>query len=177
MLKPDSLRAALTAAVPDLRTDPDRLRMFIDKGNLVATAVPLLAFEYRYRLQLLLLDFAGHPDQIMVPLLAWVAVNQNELLANADRRRDGISFQAELLDSQRVDLAIELMLTEAVSVRPATGGGQDVIHHPEPPIAPGFGPEVDQHQPRLWRLFLGAEELLRWEAPDIIRPEPLGLPP
>ena len=172
MLKPDSLRAALTAAVPDLRNDPDRLRMFIDKGNLIATAAPALAFEYRYRLQLLILEFAGHPDQIMVPLISWVAVHQNELLANPDRRRDGISFEAELLDSKRVDLAIELALTERVTVRPAAGGGQDVIHHPEPPIEPGFGPEVDGDNPQLWRLFLGADELLRWEAPDIIRPIP-----
>ncbi|MBG1257638.1 phage tail protein, partial [Klebsiella pneumoniae] len=37
MLKPNSLRKALTDAVPALRTNPDMLRIFIDNGNNTAT--------------------------------------------------------------------------------------------------------------------------------------------
>jgi hypothetical protein len=175
MLKPDTLRAALTAACADLRTDPKRLVMMIDKGSIRATAVPGLSFEYRYTLQLLLLDFAGHPDQIMVPLIAWLFVNQNELLANPDKSRDGIGFNAELLDSGRVDLEITLVLTERVRVVRREDGGHDVTHLPEPPVEERFAIEQDADGnavARLWHLFNGPEEMLRWEAPGIITPYP-----
>ncbi|CAK8738280.1 hypothetical protein SODG_001979 [Sodalis praecaptivus] len=36
MLKPDSLRAALTAAVPYVAQNPDCLHIFIDEGGLSA---------------------------------------------------------------------------------------------------------------------------------------------
>lgn len=177
MLKPDSLRAALTAAIADLRTDPKRLSMFIDKGSLRATAAPGLSFEYRYTLQLLLLDFAGHPDQVMVPLIAWLFVHQNELLANPDKSRDGIGFKAELLDSGRVDLEIELALTERVRVQRRQDGGFDVTHLPEPPIEDRYPIPLDADGnavARLWHLFNGGEEMLRWEAPGIITAYPDG---
>ena len=171
MLKPDSLRAILTAAVPDLRDEPKRLVMSIEKGSIRATAAPGLAFEYRYKLQLLLLDFAGHPDQIMVPLLAWVNINQNELLANADKNRDGISFEADMLDTDRVDIKIELALTERVTVARRDDGGMNVTHLPEPLIALGYpaagdGSPVDGTP--LWSIIANGIELLRWEAPGIV---------
>lgn len=171
MLKPDSLRAALTAAIAGLRTDPKHLVMIIDKGSIRASAVPGLSFEYRYSLQLLLLDFAGHPDQVMVPLIAWAFVHQNELFANPDKARDGISFNAELLDSGRVDLEITLALTERVRVARRVDGGFDVTHLPEPPVEERYAIPQDADGnaiARLWHLFNGAEEMLRWEAPGII---------
>ncbi len=171
MLKPNSLRATLTAAIADLRTDPKRLSMFIDKGSIRATAAPGLSFEYRYKLQMLLLDFAGHPDQVMVPLIAWLFTHQNDLLANPDKSRDGISFNAELLDGGRVDLEIELALTERVRVQRREDGGFDVTHMPEPPVEERY--DIDQDADgnaiaRLWHLFNGGEEMLRWESPGII---------
>lgn len=176
MLKPDSLRAVLTAAVPDLRETPDRLAMVITEGNVIATAVPgqRLAFEYRYKLTALLLEFGGHPDQVFVPMIAWLAVHQNELLANPDKRKDGIAFEAERLDSGRFDVAITLNLTERVAVTAQEDGSQLVEHLPEPPIHLPFPPDVPTDA-RLWHLYANGEELLHWEAPGLIS-RPLAPP-
>ena len=71
MIKPASLRAHLVAALPDLARDADRLLVFIDAGSLVSTFQPGLSFEYQYTLNLILTDYAGHPDSVMLPLLGW----------------------------------------------------------------------------------------------------------
>ena len=72
MLKPASLREHLTAALPQLRRDPEKLVVFIAGGGLHSTLTQSLSFEYRYTLRLLLLDYAGHADAVMAPLLIWL---------------------------------------------------------------------------------------------------------
>ena len=132
MFKPASLRAFLTSANPELARDPDRLLVFIDEGSLQATLAPGLSFEYSYTLNLILTDYAGHPDAIMVPLLIWVRQHQSELLANPDNR-DKISFEADILANDAVDLSIKIPLTERVGVHPrTTGTGHAITHYPEP---------------------------------------------
>ena len=157
MNKPGSLRAHLVAALQELARDPDRLLVFIDKGNVVSTAAPGASFEYRYNLTLIITDFGGHPDAVMVPLLDWVRVHQNELLAN-DRMRDQINFEAELLANDKVDLEITLPLTERVGVHRQEDGRIDVEHYPEPEIAYSL-------QPRRWMLYIGGELTAEWDAP------------
>ena len=48
MLKPDSLRRALTDAVTVLKTSPDMLRIFVDNGSIASTLATSLSFEKRY---------------------------------------------------------------------------------------------------------------------------------
>ena len=67
MKKPESLRQHLLASVPSLARDPDRLLVFIDEGRMRCTAAPGLSFEYEYRLNLILTDYAGHADAVAVP--------------------------------------------------------------------------------------------------------------
>ncbi|MGQ5246686.1 phage tail protein, partial [Xanthomonas arboricola pv. corylina] len=107
MIKPASLRAHLVAALPDLARDADRLLVFIDAGSLVSTFQPGLSFEYQYTLNLILTDYAGHPDSVMLPLLEWVQANQSELLSNTARRGE-IAFEADILANDAVDLSIKL---------------------------------------------------------------------
>ncbi len=45
MLKPDSLRRALTDAVTVLKTNPDMLRIFVDNGSIASTLAASLSFE------------------------------------------------------------------------------------------------------------------------------------
>ena len=40
MYKPNSLRQHLAAAIPELQRDPDRLLVFADEGNVVASLPP-----------------------------------------------------------------------------------------------------------------------------------------
>lgn len=116
MNKPESLRAHLLATVADFRHDPDRLLIFIDNGKVRCTAAHTLSFEYSFDLQIILTEFAGHPDSVFLPVLAWLSVNQSELLENLDKVKNGIQFEADILDKDKVDLSITLALTEKVIV-------------------------------------------------------------
>ncbi|EFG7575300.1 TPA: phage tail protein, partial [Escherichia coli] len=53
MLKPDSLRRALTDAVTVLKTNPDMLRIFVDNGSIASTLAASLSFEKRYTLNVI----------------------------------------------------------------------------------------------------------------------------
>lgn len=158
MKKPASLRAALVAALPQLATDPDNLLVFIDAGSLHASYAPGLSYEYAYTLNLILTDYAGDPDAVMVPLLMWVRINQAELMDNADQRQSGISFEADILDNASCDLSIKLALTERVIVKDTGGGVLSITHADEP-----------QPEARLtaghWQLYLRDQLLAEWDQP------------
>lgn len=138
MNKPESLRAHLLAAVPELKHNPDRLLVFVDQGTLRSTAAPGLSFEYSYQLNLILTDFAGHPDAVAIPLFAWVLANQRELMENPERGKEAIKFEADILDNSKVDLSIILPLTERVIVKRQENGTLQVSHPPEPQVEEPF---------------------------------------
>lgn len=118
MRKPNSLRAHLAAATPELRRDPDKLSIFVREGHLVSAGAETLSFEYRYTLSVVLLDYVGQADAILVPLLAWLRANQIEILENPALRDKSVRFEVEYLNKEAVDISIEIDLTEAVVVTP-----------------------------------------------------------
>ncbi|MBR8055668.1 phage tail protein [Burkholderia vietnamiensis] len=132
MNKATSLRQALNAAVPSLVTDPDKLLVFIDTGNIIATGATGVSFDYAYTLNVILLDFAGDADIVFAALLAWVRRNQPDLLTNDDMRKTGISFEADQLTQTTVDLSIKLKLSESVLVSDDGTGAQTFTHVDEP---------------------------------------------
>ena len=134
MNKPSEIRTLLTKAVPHLKRDPDSLHIFVENGNINATGAGLnLSFEYQFDLLILVTDFAGHADSLVVPLLAWCRDNQPEILMNPDRR-DGFKFKAEQLNNNTADVEITLKLTERVKVYPGENGVVNIEHLPEPPL-------------------------------------------
>lgn len=158
MKKPASLRAALVAALPDLARDPDRLLVFIDAGSVHSTFSPGLSYETAYTLNIILTDFAGDPLVVWFALLAWARVNQSDLLDNEDRRRDGITFETDLLDNDKVDLSIKLQLTERVIVKDNGDGSYTITVADEPQ------PEA-RLQSAHWRLYLRDQLLAEWDQP------------
>lgn len=120
MNKPSSLRAALEAAVPDLKKAPDKVRVFIKEGGVESTA-KTRSFVYGYTVDVTILDFTGHPDALFLPILDWLRDNQPEMLQNKDLMRDGFRFEAEMLNHGAVDIAIQLKLTERVGVKEIDG--------------------------------------------------------
>ncbi|QUE75778.1 phage tail protein [Stutzerimonas stutzeri] len=134
MNKPSALRAHLLAAVPELHKNPDRLLVFIDNGTIRSTAAPGLSFEYSYTLNIILTDYAGHPDAVAIPLLAWLLVNQPELLTNLEKGETAIAFEADVLDNSKVDLSLKLPLTERVIVKKQDDGSLQVNHPNEPEL-------------------------------------------
>ncbi|MDH0866448.1 phage tail protein [Mitsuaria sp. GD03876] len=160
MLKPNSLREHLSQAVPALRRDPDKLSVFLKEGKLVAAAGETLSFEYRYTLNLVLLDYAEHADAVMVPLLAWLRVNQPEIAENPDLREKALRFEVEFLNSKTVDLSIEVDLTERVLVQPRkSASGFDVKHLGEPAHV-GQMPAGER-----WDVYFAGDLLASWTYP------------
>lgn len=160
MNKPDSLRAHLLASVPELKHDPDRLLIFIDNGKVRCTAAGGLSFEYAYDLQIILTDFAGHPDSVMLPLLGWLQVNQSELMVNQDKSVAGIKFEADIIDSSKVDLSLTLPLTERVLVKKQDDGTYTVKHAAEPQYTPYEATEGPI------QVFANGVLVAEWEAPQ-----------
>jgi len=133
MLKPGHLRHHLTEANPALRRNPDRLHVFAERGRVVATGASSLSFEYQYTLNIIVTEYAGHADAIIVPLLAWARVHQPDLVLNDERRKNGLRFDVEFLNQQAVDLSIEIDLTERVLVSRDDTGRLVASHVGEPP--------------------------------------------
>ena len=132
MNKPESLRTHLLATIGELKHNPDRLLIFIDNGKIRCTAAASLSFEYSFDLQIILTDFAGHPDSVMLPVLGWLKVNQADLLENLNKSAEGIQFEADILDNSKVNLSVTLSLTERVIVG-MNADGMTTIHHPGEP--------------------------------------------
>lgn len=185
MLKPASLREHLTAALPQLSRDPEKLVVFITGGGLHSTLTQSLSFEYRYTLRLLLLDYAGHADAVMAPLLIWLRTHQSDLLDNPEKRAKSLRFEAEHLSTTTMDLVIEIDLSERVLARPREGvpGGLNLVHVAEPPsvllqgpsgrVPPPYDPlnPADPRDPAAsgdgprehWSFWLGDEMLAEWD--------------
>lgn len=132
MKKPASLRAAIAAAVPELARNPDRFLVFADEGAVAATNTKTLSFEYRYTLHVILLDYSGDADPVMLAVLQWVRLNQPELLDNPQKRHHGIHFEVDHLNHHTCDLSIRLPLSEGVVVGKDAKGADTFTHQDEP---------------------------------------------
>jgi hypothetical protein len=111
--KADSLKALLLKAVKALADKPENLTLFVDRGS-IASRLGSLSFEYRYTLNIVVQDFAGSMDALIVPILGWIAENQPELLQKADSQP--FTFESEILDGDLSDVSIDIALTERVRI-------------------------------------------------------------
>ncbi len=140
MKKAYSLRAFLANAVPELREQPERLRMFVEGGHVVSTGSDSLSFIYRYTVRAVVIDFGADLDLLTVPVLLWLREHEPELLANKERRENDIRFDVELLNGQALDLVMQIDLTERVVVQDEVVDSRnrltvrhpDEIWHPKP---------------------------------------------
>jgi hypothetical protein len=158
MYKPNSLQQHLLGAIEDLKKNPEKLLIFADEGNAIARAIGTLSFEYSYKLNLIITDYPGKADAIMIPLLAWVAIHQVDLIGNDEKRKTGIRFQVDFNSKDSIDLDITLDLTEIVVVAEGDSGRLDVRHKGEPQLEP-----VDTAT--IWTLFAGQKKLAQWRNP------------
>ncbi|UVA80520.1 phage tail protein [Pandoraea commovens] len=123
MKKPELLRAALVENNRFLKTNPDNLHLFVESGRLLATrAAGRVAsrggsFMYEYTLNIIVTDYPDESPTLMLPIVAWLADWQPDLLANDGRQRDGIKFEAEIQTHETATISIDIRLTESVDVR------------------------------------------------------------
>ncbi|HEX8446283.1 MAG TPA: phage tail protein [Sphingomonas sp.] len=169
MNKPNGLRRLLLKAVPGLADNPDRLQMSVERGAIGARAGASLSFEYRYTLTVTLLAFAGNVDAVMVPIVAWIAEQQPDLLKREDQQP--FTFETEIQDEESADVRIDIDLTERVRVTPrAAGVGYDVVHLDDDAAQPDHFPGVCGQN--LWQLFLRDELIAETRDPAFQPPAP-----
>jgi hypothetical protein len=128
MNKLKSLRDYLLANIPTLAQNPERLLIFADKGKIVSNSLSL-SFEYDYTVNLIVTDFAGDPDTVMVTVLAWYKHYQQDKALPSN-----IEFEADILNHQKVDLSLKLPLSERVIVTVDTEGNITDMHHCDEPV-------------------------------------------
>ncbi|MDX7987663.1 phage tail protein [Xenorhabdus sp. 12] len=134
MLKPNLLREMIVSHDPFFRQNPDRLEVFVTKGNLIATGTKSAAFLYQYQLEVLALDYPNALDNLSLPILAWARRHQPDLLFNADRRENGFRFEVDLLNNDTADILFTLPVSERVIVS-REAGQLSLTHLDEPPQA------------------------------------------
>ena len=117
MRKPDSLRQALETAIPDLARNPQQLKIWLDNGRVQSfgRGGPM-AIGYRYKLSLMVLDFAAsEPHTLFAAIVAWLAIEQPDVLLRPLDPDSGITFEIEVLDDNKVDVLITLQLDESAA--------------------------------------------------------------
>ncbi len=125
-MKPDSLRAAIVAALPALENDPERLAMWIEKGRIRSPMTSSRGFEWDYVLNITIQDFTGHPSIPFLVINDWARTNQIELVQPGDK--SGYQFEADVVDVGTIDFHIQLNLTERVSVTRGEDGSDTLQH-------------------------------------------------
>ena len=148
MLKPDSLRRALTDAVTVLKTNPDMLRIFVDNGSIASTLATSLSFEKRYTLNVIVTDFTGDFDLLIVPVLAWLRENQPDIMTTDAGQKKGFTFYAD------INNGISLLLTERTLVS-EVDGALHVKNIPEPP--------PPEPVTRPMELYINGELVSKWD--------------
>ncbi|CAJ8346016.1 bacteriophage tail completion protein R [Burkholderia pseudomallei] len=128
MNKPNSLRAALVAALPQLSASPDQLLVFVNEGRIEATGTRTAPFDYEYECEIIIRDFVGSADDVMIAVVEWARSNQPDLVTNRDERRDGMTFVADILSNNAVDLGLKVKLSESVVVGTDEAGNRTVEH-------------------------------------------------
>lgn len=161
MLKPDKVRQVIERANPYLVRDPEKLQVFLEGGTIECRGSTSLSYEYRYTLSVIVQDYPHHADQLILPLLALLRTEQPELFENPDKAAKLIRFDAEVLSSSQVDLALQVDLTERVIVKQDAGGVLTLKHVGEPPH-PQF-PEQQYEMTVIYRR--DGQELGRYTVP------------
>lgn len=129
MRKLEDLRKHLMANVGGLKRNPEKLLTFIEDGAIEFWPGPNLSHAYAIPVQIIVTDYAGNVDDLILPILSWLQVREP-----GHDPMNTIRFEAELLNNNSYDIAITVSITERVIVK-ATDAGLDVEHVlPEPPM-------------------------------------------
>ena len=132
MKKPNQLRKILEQSHVDFVKNPDRLQLYVDGGQIVATGSASLSFEYRYTLNVIVTDYADDITALIVPMMAYLRTNQPEILENPDLREKAFKFQVDYNNHNTADISFEIQLTERVVAK--KDGDNVQIHYAKEPV-------------------------------------------
>ena len=111
MEKPNSLRAEIIKHLPELAENPDKLTMFISNGRIIAHKATL-GHTTEFTLTILITDFTGDQNILRTVIIYWLQANQPDILQPGQTPNDAITFDADILSNDSVDLLIQLKLSE-----------------------------------------------------------------
>ena len=131
MKKPNQLRKILEQSHQDFVKTPDRLQLYVDGGQVIATGAPSFSFEYRYTLNVIATDYAGDIAALIVPMIAYLRTNQPEIFENPQMRENAFKFQVDYNNTDTADISFEIKLTERVVSK--KDGDSVQIHYAKEP--------------------------------------------
>ncbi len=135
MKKLNSIKDTLLKKIRYLNDNPEKLYLFVDDGGIIATNEPSLSYEYSYSLNIILEAFPGDQNIVFAVVVEWVKQHQPDILANPDKRQNGIRFEADILNNLSANISIDLKLTERVIVTEKDGQYHvDAVPEPENPM-------------------------------------------
>lgn len=160
MIKLQHLRAHILASVPELARNPEQLHTFVNDGKIKFARGQNLSHQYTVDAQIIITDYSGSLDTVMVPLLQWLNSYQPDLDPD-----EAVQIEAEILNNTHWDLALTVRLTERVvaKVNCETGRIESEHRMPEYPI--------DACPAKSWQLYVkgpsDAEHVLKseWQSP------------
>lgn len=137
MKKPGLLRAAIAALLPDMARDPDRLAMWVERGNVRATGNAQRGFSWEYDLIVVAENYTADPAQLFFVVVDWLRVQQPDLLqANSP----GFPFEVDVIDARTVDVRMTLPLREVVTAALVDGEWQLTVVAETVPLLPDDTP-------------------------------------
>lgn len=144
MNKLTDLRNHLLNSIPELQRGPDRLLTFVEDGQIEFWRGSNLSHQYLMPVKIIITDWKGSADQIVVPVLEWLSVREPGLDPKTVLR-----FETEILSSDAIDLLLTVNITERVIVQ-NTPEGRKITHvlpEPEPAMNPGASLQIDVSGP------------------------------
>lgn len=138
MNKLDSLRAAITQALPELQRSPENLRLWIARGSGRCQATATDAFGFEYEANVLIVEMGSDFAVLAHAIFRWLRVNQPDLVVPP---KEGFTFDVDPLDNGTADVLLQLRLTQNVTVATKDGGGFDMLYlaEPDPLFTDGLG--------------------------------------
>lgn len=130
MQKPASLRTALTAAIPEIRDQPDRLVIWVEDGAVRARQTETNGFAFQYPLSVLLRELSTDIAIVALAINRWLRRHQPDLLAGG--AGDSYKFETDVLDNATADILFTIDLTENVAVTPQPDGSWSIDYQVEP---------------------------------------------
>lgn len=143
MKKAKSLRTALQSALPELRHEPERLKLWVENGAVRARSTASHGFALQYPLSVLIEQAKTDIAIIALAITRWLRVHQPDLLSP---NGDSFQFESDILDVSTADILFTIPLTENVTVDPQEDGSWTVtyLEEPDPLFDDGLGfAEVD----------------------------------
>lgn len=144
MEKLNSLRAAITAALPELARSRENLRIWIERGQGRCQGTKTDAFGFSFQANVLVVEMTSDIAILAHAIFRWLRVNQPDLLTPG---REGFAFDADILDNGSADVLIQIQLTQNVTVAALPGGGHTLAYLPEPDPLFDDGEGVDDVDP------------------------------